>query len=113
MKTIIIFMIMALLAMTANADSLEWGVSENADGYLIYHGEYSKNVGNVTTYDIDLLNIPYNTPTDIHATAYNDAGESEPSNIVRYTRPGFIVDDNPAPPVSVIIPGPITIIIGQ
>jgi len=48
-----------------------------------------------------------------YVTAFNDFGESDPSNTVGSTIPGFIPTENPKGEVVIIIPGPVTIQIGQ
>ena len=58
--------------------------------------------GTVTYENADVkLDFPYNVELTIHITAYNVADESGPSNIVTYTREGYVPPPSvrPAPAV--------------
>ncbi len=103
----------------AFAASLVWDASTGADGYIVYYSDgsnnWSKNVENVTTYDLAPLNMIPGTTYTIYVTAYNVAGESAPSNSVTYTPAAFIPSDNPAPVIINIPPtvSNVTINVGQ
>jgi hypothetical protein len=96
----------------------DWGV---ITGYTVYFNEegetdpaFNKTVpknspditqdGTSVTYtDIDdKLNLAHNQPYNFYITAYNESGESLPSNIVTYTRTGYgpPADSLPDPVVS-------------
>ena len=89
-------LVIGFMANIACADTLTWDASDNANGYIVYYTDgtnnYNKNVGNVTECDThsDLQMIP-GTEYTIHVTAYNDYGESGPSNSIVYTEDIFIL----------------------
>lgn len=91
-------------AVLANEDAIiEWDPALGADGYKVYR-KFEKcdaptpsaqwvflvDVGNATTYTDPAL--PFGTKVCYYATAYNDGGESLPSNtdgkVVKPDRPG-------------------------
>ncbi len=116
---LVLFMVSPILA----AD-LEWDYPADWPdiiGYTVYFNEqgasdqpYNKTVAknapdivedgvSVTYQDIDdKLNLAINQEYNFYITAYNDSGESLPSNIVTYTRAGYIPpqDSLPQPVVS-------------
>jgi len=108
MKRIPIVLALLLISTAAWTDTLKWNASPTADGYKVYYNEYSKIVGDVTECVLEEIGTVPGTEYTIHTTAYNSAGESEPSNSVTWTRPVYTPTDNPAPTV-IIIPGPVTI----
>lgn len=114
MKKILRFTVLVLaglfiiaFATTANADRLLWDdPGANWDvitGYTIYYSDggqnYNKSVlkavleragGNVIYDDMEgNLNLHYDTEYSVHITAYNNSGESGPSNIITFTREGY------------------------
>ena len=92
---VLIFLIFLLITGICSADTLKWNASECATGYKIYYNDHSKNVGNVTQYNINDLNPVVDIEYSISVTAYNQTGESEQSNAVTYTQTAFVPDDNP------------------
>lgn len=100
---IAVLMTVSLVPATAAAESLVWDASSGTvDGYVVYWGTRSndrtnsRNVGNVTRYDLNNLPLTEGTPYYLCVSAYNTAGESQPCTPVVFT-PG----DNtpPLPPV--------------
>ena len=88
MKKLILLLL--LIAFPANADHLlKWDASNGAIGYKIYFNEFNKDVGDVTQCNLNDLNIEPNVAYTYHVTAYNECGESEPSNTLDFTRPLF------------------------
>ena len=86
------------------------------DGYMIYYTDgadhWSYDAGEALEVPLSDLNL---TPGGVYTfwvTAYNAAGESDKSNIVNWDTPIYRPDPRPKP-VSIIIPGPITITIGD
>ena len=101
---------------------LQWDYPSDWDdiiGYVVYFNEegetdspYTKNLlksevvkdGTSVTYlAVDApLNLAYEQLYNFYITAYNDSGESLPSNIVSYTRSGYVppLDSLPPPVVS-------------
>ena len=102
----------------------EW---EKVTGYTFYFNEagqtddnYTKTVlkedlvresETVTFVNIETkLNLSYNQDYVFSVTAYNDAGESGGSNIVNWTRGGFVPTEDNLPQATIInIPGPVII----
>jgi len=114
------FCLMALLLPALSYSStLTWDACTNATGYNIYftdgENNYNYNNSNQTVCpDIDTtLNLPYGVEVTFHVTAYNLSGESGPSNTVTYTRAAYVPPENSLPPIVIVIPGPVTITIGQ
>jgi hypothetical protein len=96
-----------LMAATAFEADLQWDHPADWDiitGYTVYFTDgtdnYNKTVlkGDLTTDGVavtypameDKLNIHYDVEYSIYITAYNDDGESGPSNAVIYTRSGYV-----------------------
>ena len=82
----------AFSVLGVNAATLNWKSSQgNPDGYKVYYGtdannpSHSKDVGNVTQYNIDQLGLPENVQYYFYVTAYNTHGESAPCPPVAYT----------------------------
>ena len=119
MKTIIIFMIMAIAGTSFGLEA-QWGASERATGYELFYnpvgfeGEKAFiNVGNVLTYDLTTLeNVIPGTNYELTIKAFNEAGKSADSNAVSTVLlPAYESIDNLPPPVELTIPAPVTIII--
>lgn len=89
-----------LMAGVCQAATFQWDVSTNADGYIMYYTDqtntYNYNVGNQMTCDMALLNLVPGIEYIFHVTAYNEVGESGPSNEVIYTRESY------SPPVNAL-----------
>ena len=125
MKKYLLGILLALFTVVpVLAADLEWDYPADWPdilGYNVYFNEqgdadqpYNKAVvktapdivedGTSVTYqDIDdKLNLAFNQEYNFYITAYNDSGESLPSNIVTYTRAGYIPpqDSLPQPVVS-------------
>ncbi len=86
-----------------NAATLNWTASTgNPTGYKVYYGtnanspSNSKDVGNVTNYNIDQLPLSENVRYYFSVSAYNAEGESATCPPVAYT-PGDSTP--PVPPV--------------
>ena len=110
MKKIIGLLSLAILFLAAPvwAADLTWDDPGEGwdviDGYRVYYTDgveaYHDNIdmddlvreaGLVTYLNIDdKLNLHHNVEYDIHITAYNLDGESGPSNVVTYTREGYV-----------------------
>lgn len=124
MRRALTVLIVLLWVSIAGAADLQWDYpSDWTDiiGYTVYFNEvgqtdtpHNKTVlttdpeliedGTAVTYlDIDdKLNLQFDQPYNFYITAYNDGGESGPSNIISYTRSAYNppVDSLPAPVVS-------------
>jgi hypothetical protein len=118
---VIIFLLVSALSHAADLEwdyPTDWG---DITGYLVYFNEqgesdtpFNKTVlkgdpaisedGTSVTYLAidDKLNLAFGQEYNFYITAYNDSGESLPSNIVTYTRSAYNppVDSLPAPVVS-------------
>ncbi|MGD9017025.1 MAG: fibronectin type III domain-containing protein [Desulfobacterales bacterium] len=75
-----------------SAATLVWDPNtDTVDGYKIYYGENpsslsnSVNAGMVTQYNLDTLRLSENIEYFFCVSAYNSAGESDPSTAVSYT----------------------------
>ncbi len=72
--------------------TLQWDPAENADGYRIYFGtdidnlNHSINTGTLTTWTVPDLKC--GTEYHFQVKAYNEQGESDPTNTVTATTPG-------------------------
>jgi hypothetical protein len=95
----IIFILLA--AFDSHAATLRWGSSPGSpNGYKVYYStsatnlSTSKDVGNVTAYNLDKLPLSENVRYYFSVSAYNAAGESERSATVDYI-PGDTTPPNP------------------
>jgi len=120
MKKLIYILVCLLLAVPASAVTLGWNsYTDDADGFVIYYkakGEtidpYSEVINDktVTQYTIDDNKFVANTLYEFWMTAYKENLESEPSNIVEWSRlPNQAPESNPGP-VMLIVPNPVTTI---
>ena len=108
MKNLLILLVTAILLFAGQvmAESLEWDASIGADGYTAYFTDGTKNynytiIGQVnTTASFDTLHIPYGIEITYYVTAYNEAGESGPSNTVTYTRGAYVPPEDSLPDAS-------------
>ena len=99
-----LFLVLAILAIavTANAWTLNWSASTGAEGYnffwkpLIATEATKIDVGPALIYDFEPLNLIPGTRYEFWVTAYNNGGESDMSDVWRWTMP--------SPPVIVEIP---------
>lgn len=103
-STLFILLLLLSIASTAfSATSLKWDASAGkVDGYRIYYGtdqgEYSKekDVGNTTICPLSAFSLQNGATYYFVVTAYNETGESGPSNEVSWTVPADSIP--PAPP---------------
>ncbi len=83
-------LLILLIAASVSAENLVWDASttppECVDGYNVYFNGEVQNVGKVTSCDIAALPLESCTLYTLWVTAYNSAGESEPSNTVTYVK---------------------------
>jgi len=110
MKSLVIGLIMAM-ACAANAATLRWDASTGADGYTVYFDSFTHSVTGTEVLDIDsTLNLHPDTTYTFTVTAWNQMGESLPSNSVDYTTNTYTppVDNLP---IVVNRPATITIIV--
>ena len=94
------------LLMSAYAEILVWDPSTGTvDGYRIHYGTSQNNfdnsvdVGNVTEYSLDSLSLAENVTYYYVVTAFNEAGDSDRSNVVSFT-PGDTTP--PSPPAGLV-----------
>jgi hypothetical protein len=101
-----VFLVLALATSPASSATLVWDPNSDAvDGYKVYYGTSSSNLGNsvnvgkTTKYNLDQLPLTQNRQYYFRVTAYNKLGESRPSAAVAYTP-----DDStpPAPPQGLV-----------
>lgn len=106
-----------------------WGVTlawdantDNATGYIVYYQHaddpiYSEVVQGRENTTLAISNGKFQPGLEYSfwVTAYNSAGESEPSNTVTWTAPEYIPENNPAPIIINIpgVPASLTINIGD
>lgn len=112
------------------ASDLAWDPSAGGpDGYKIYTtdsngvskgkvikpGDYSANATRVRYSDFEKkLNLKVGETYMIYVTAWNDYGESGPSNTVSYDRPAFVPENSEWPSlVTVTVTVPVNCEIGQ
>ena len=113
-KLILIILMLLVWTSLATAATLKWDASTGEpDGYIVYYAQgtdqFSNDVGDRTTADLVEFNLTPGTWV-FHVTAYNAMGESGNSNTAEYQKIGYAPTDNPKG-VSIVIPGPVTIII--
>jgi len=114
------FICLVLIRITYAANpKLAWDGVTEATGYTVYYDEvantgfqYNKSVTGVECPLAD-LNLAPGKSYKFVVTAYNDAGQSGYSNQVTYDVPLYTPPTDNLPPKIIIIPGPITITIGQ
>ena len=103
------------MAVSVSAATLQFDPAKGADGYLVYYAQgaeqYSNDIGDRTSVDLAEFNLTPGTWI-FYVTAYNIIGESDKSNAAEWTVDKYTVTDNPKP-VTIVIPGPVTINIGQ
>ena len=113
MKKLLIILAIFLMTTLAQAATLQFDPAENADGYLVYYAQgaeqFSNDIGDRTIVDLSEFNLTPGTWV-FYVTAYNVVGESGSSNTADYTVLEYTPTDNPKP-VTIIIPGPVTIIV--
>jgi len=131
MKRILGFLLLLMwLPVCAYAVDLAWDLDadhELSDGYTIYftdgEANYNKTVltDELATADdlviyadiVGNLNLQPGNDYELYITRYNAAGQSGPSNVVVHGIEGYEPPADTLPPTVIVIPGPITITIGQ
>ena len=118
MRQLICVIFCLAIASSVNAVTLNWdSYSGNADGFVVYYKAkntttvpYSEVINDITLtqYTIDNTKFEANTLYEFWLTAYKENLESEPSNVVEWSR-----DPNPSPesnpgPIMLIVPNPVT-----
>jgi len=118
MKKLITILAILIMAATVNATDLRWDGSGEAEGYTVYYSdavgtEFNYDAGtNLFVTDIDFkLGLAYGATYSFVVKAYNDAGESDPSNSISYTTDDAYVPPKNSVPIRVSRPATITIII--
>lgn len=115
-KLFIVLFMLFFVTTSVTAKSLKWDPAVRAEGYIVYYTDgdtnWNKNVGNVSIVDIQEFNLTPGDTYSFHVTAYNSTGESDKSNTLKYLMTSSIPTDN-IKPITIIIPGPITITIGE
>lgn len=110
---ILIVCLLAVCAMSAQAETLKWDASTGeVTNYIVYYYDgvnptWSTTVGNVTEVDIAEFNLDPGVMYTFAVTAMNDFGESGLSNEVEFTLPPWTPTLNPKPANFAIPPTPI------
>ena len=121
----LLFTILIVLgaAFTAQAVTLQWGhdTPDEVVGYNIYYQpadqsagpfKVTVNGGHTFTADIPDENFMPGVEFDLWATAFNEAGESDPCPKIQWTRPPYAPGADIGPDTVYIMPGkPSTLII--
>lgn len=106
MKKLIV-MALVLFATTVQAATLSFDAVPNATGYAVYYTdgttEWSYDPGLNTSMDLAVFNLTSGTYT-FYVTAYNDNGESGPSNTVDTVKVKFVFVANPKPVPDPLVP---------
>jgi hypothetical protein len=118
MRKLLITILLLMFAAPCFGATLSWNAPTEGTptGYKIYYNEYSQDLGLVLeVVDAEtVLNLVPGLEYTMYVTAYNAIDESGPSNVITYTRPIFVVTDNPAPTITNIPTGsPVTINVRQ
>ena len=117
MKRFLFAMLIVFLTVpVVQAKVLEWQGLQEATGYVIFYSDasnnWSKDVGNVTEYELDGdLNLDVGVEYDISVAPYNSVGIGESSSPLKYTRTVYTVQDNPKTTVVVPPASTVTIVI--
>jgi len=118
MKTVIFLIVGILLcASVAFSATLQWDKYDDQasiKGFVLYSQEKGTedkrsivlNDPALETYVLDPTRYVPGKTYEMWLTAYNDAGESEKSNVVEWTPPVFRPVENP-PDIVIHLPGPI------
>ncbi len=96
MKKLLLVLAIVLTAFSANAASLKWDASNNADGYIVEFNGFTYTTIETEVPDIDdTLNLHPGTTYTFAVKAYNQMGASGLSNSADY-----ITADVYTPPVT-------------
>ena len=114
-KLFLVLLLLLFCSGIVSAKTLKWdALTILPDGYTAYWTGTA--VGNKTTtdtqIDIDTLNLLPGAYTFV-VKAFNVTGESGPSNEAIYTMDGYLPPVDNVAPVTIVIPGPVTIIVNQ
>jgi hypothetical protein len=98
------------------AETVVFNPSKGATGYIVYYDDgstvWSKDLGNVTQFDMGILKLDVGVEYMMNLTAYNIKGESTPSETFKFMIKPFAPKTNPkiesnaidlSPPVGVEI----------
>ena len=109
-----------MIAVSANAVPLGWdSYTGDADGFIVYYRiknsteqPYSEVINDITRthYTIDDNKFKANVLYEFWITAYKENLESEPSNIVEWSRAPYPTPESNPGPVMLIVPNPVTTI---
>jgi len=116
---LVLLILLTAYSVSAKGYMLKWNASEGADGYVVYYSSgqyadnelYQKDITNVTEIELNDLNIAVGIEYDYYVKAYNNHGISEPSEVIKFTRPPFQVGDDNLPSITITIPNGVSSII--
>lgn len=122
MKKFIFSMLVVLcLAFSAYAETIiEWDAATSGPAptsYTLYYSDdggktfpYTKTVmADITSIEVDTLGLSKGVEYQFKVRASNASGESEDSNVVRYTPTVYMPPADNAPALTIITPGPVTV----
>ena len=129
-KIIMAILFTLCLCVSSHAIDMVWDYDQDhkyADGYTVYYSDNDETYNKTFIIDeivvdnnklvipnIDSkLNLQPGIEYEFYLTRYNDAGESDPSNIVQYSVDTYVPPEDMIPPIIINIPGPIQITIGD
>ena len=95
MKKLLLIIIMILaLAISAGAAELVWDAQSHTDGFILFHHVVEdttdikeQDVGDVSVYDLETLDLIKGVRYEFFLRAYNAAGPSSDSDHIRWTYP--------------------------
>jgi len=87
MKNLLTLLASFAVLFPASADniSLTWDLSLEADGYRLYQSVLNAPYANVATVNSPPVSVSVTQSSQFYVIAYNEGGDSGPSNIVAYT----------------------------
>lgn len=108
-------LLMCFVPVADAAPRLVWDASTGqVDGYKVYYTDGTNQYQKIVTMPecpLADLNLEPGKSYTFWVTAYNTAGESGSSNTVAYDVAEYTPGPDVLPPVTIIIPGPVTITI--